>query len=43
MLPLQQVPALLRTLVSIRAAMQSAGAWTVHAHGAPHDRTTGRA
>ena len=43
MLPLQQVPALLRTLMSIRAAMQSSGAWEVHAHVAPHHRTAGRA
>ena len=43
MLPLQQVPAMLRTLVAIRAAMQASGAWTVPAHGAPHGRPAGHA
>jgi 2-dehydro-3-deoxyphosphooctonate aldolase (KDO 8-P synthase) len=43
MLALQQVPAMLRTLVAIRAAMQASGAWTVPAHGAPHGRPAGHA
>jgi 2-dehydro-3-deoxyphosphooctonate aldolase (KDO 8-P synthase) len=43
MLPLQQVPAILRTLVSIRASMQSSGAWPVHSHGAHHGRPAGHA
>jgi hypothetical protein len=40
MQPLDQVPALLQSLVAIRGAMQQSGVWNPAAH---HDRAKGRA
>ena len=43
MLPLADVPALLRSLVAIRASMVASGVWQSIPHAAPHDRASGRA